>query len=67
MKQMRQRLDSRTRVELANQLYREFYTVCFWHMKPDLQITEAMIPLMLKGLRTHGGWRGLLAAERLKD
>jgi hypothetical protein len=54
-------------VDLANRLFREFYTTCFWHLKPDLVVTEALLPLIVKGLRTHGGRRGLLAAARLLE
>jgi hypothetical protein len=53
------------RVELANRLYREFYTSCFWHMKPDLVVTAALIPIIVRGLRTHGGRPGMLAADKL--
>jgi hypothetical protein len=53
-------------LNLAQQLFKEFYGACFWHMKPDLVITEAMLPLIAKGLRTHGGRQGWLAAERLE-
>lgn len=53
------------RLELARQFFREFYALCFWHAKPDLVITEAMIPWVAKELRRHGGRRGLLAAEDL--
>lgn len=55
------------RVELARRLYKEFYAACFWHLKPDLEITETTVPLIVKGLRAHGGRRGLLAATRLLD
>src|SRR5262245_25429444 len=53
------------RLELANRLFHEFYAVCFWHLKPDLVVTEALIPLIVAGLRKHGGRRGMLAADRL--
>ncbi len=52
---------------LANRLYREFYTTYFWHMKPDLVVTEAMIPAIVKGLRTSGDRRGMLAAAELAE
>jgi hypothetical protein len=55
------------KVALANRLYREFYTACFWHMKPDLVVTEAMIPVVVKGLRTYGGRRGMMAAAELAE
>jgi len=53
------------RVELANRLFHEFYAVCFWHLKPDLVVTEQLVPLIIAGLRKHGGRRGMLAADRL--
>jgi hypothetical protein len=60
-------LNKLRKVELANQLFRQFYARCFWHMKPDLQITEPMIALIVKGLETHGGHEGFLAAARLLE
>lgn len=59
--------DSAKRLELAQELYREFYALCFWHMKPDLVVTDELIPIVLKGLRTHGGRRGMMAASRLVE
>lgn len=53
------------RLELARHLFREFYPSCFWHCRPDLVITEEKIPLVIEGLRCHGGRRGFLAAARL--
>jgi hypothetical protein len=54
------------RLELANQLFREFRTRCFWHSPRNLVITEELIPFVVKGLRTHGGRRGFLLAEKLQ-
>jgi hypothetical protein len=53
------------RCELANRLFREFYASCFWHYRPDLSITEESVPLVIRGLRRHGGKKGLLAAAQL--
>jgi hypothetical protein len=55
------------KIERANSLFQEFYTSCFWHMKPDLVVTKAMIPVIVKGLRTYGGRRGMLAAAELTE
>jgi hypothetical protein len=55
------------RIELARRLFREFYAACFWHLKPDLVVTEEMVPIIVRGLRTHGGRRGLLAAAQLEE
>ena len=54
------------RLELANQLYREYYTHCFWHAPRDLVITEELIPFVVKGLRTHGGRRGFILSRQLQ-
>jgi len=59
------RLDLAARLQLANRLFREYYTACFWHLKPDLTITEETLPLVIKGLRTHGGRAGMLATAEL--
>jgi hypothetical protein len=56
-----------SRIELAQRLYHDFYAACFWHLKPDLVVTEDMIPIIVRGLRAHGGRRGFLAAARLEQ
>jgi hypothetical protein len=53
------------RVELANQLFREFHTRCFWHSPRDLVITEELIPFVVKNLRKHGGRHGFMLAGEL--
>jgi hypothetical protein len=55
------------RVELANQLFREFHTRCFWHSPRDLVIIEELIPFVVKGLRKHGGRRGFILAGKLQS
>ena len=54
------------RLELANQLFREFHAQCFWHSPRDLVITEDLIPFVVKGLSTHGGRRGFILAGKLR-
>jgi hypothetical protein len=56
-----------TRLEFANRLYREYHVRCFWHCRPDLVITEDRIPMLVKGLREHGGRRGMFTAARLLE
>ena len=51
----------------AQELFNEFYASCFWHMKPDLIMTEAMIPWIVKEFCAHGGRRGMLAAATLQE
>ena len=55
------------RLELANRLYREYHTRCFWHCPRDLVITEEMIPLVVSGLRKHGGRRGFILSGKLRQ
>ena len=52
-------------LDLANQLYREYHTRCFWHCPRELNITEELIPFVVKGLRAHGGRRGFILASKL--
>lgn len=54
------------RLALANQLFREFHTRCFWHCPRDLVITEDHLDLVIKGLRHHGGHRGFKLAAQLR-
>jgi hypothetical protein len=58
--------DLSERLELANRLYREYHTRCFWHCPRDLEITEQLVPFVIKGLRTHGGHLGFLLASKLR-
>lgn len=54
------------RLELANRLFREYHTRCFWHRPPDLVITEDLLPLVVRGLRKHGGRAGFILAGKLQ-
>jgi hypothetical protein len=58
--------DLHEQLRLANLLYREFQSRCFWHSPRDLVITEELIPFVVKGLRTYGGHRGFKLAGRLQ-
>ncbi len=55
------------KIELANCLFREFHARCFWHCPRDLVITEELLPLVIKGLRTHGGRRGFILSAQLRS
>jgi hypothetical protein len=55
----------KTKLELAQELFEKYYEQCFWHMKPDLIITEAELPQLIKGLKMHGGREGYIEAARL--
>jgi hypothetical protein len=58
--------DVSRRLELANELFREFRIQCFWSSPRDLVITEDLIPFVVKGLRKHGGVRGFTLAGALR-
>lgn len=53
------------KLALANRLYREYRTICYWHMKPELIVTEKILPSIIDGLRIYGGRKGALEAARL--
>ena len=58
-------MEKEQRVEIAQRLYREYRTTCFWHCKPDLVITESLIPFVVRGLRNNGGRRAFMASAAL--
>jgi hypothetical protein len=61
------RLTLEQKLELANRLFRERYAICFWRMKPDLVVTEALLPSIIDGLRSYGGRREFLEAAKLAE
>lgn len=54
-------------LELAQQLFKEYYASCFWHFKPDLAVTAAMIPWVVQCLFAQGGHQGMMATARLQE
>jgi hypothetical protein len=54
------------RLELARELFQKFYAQCFWHSPRDLEITEDLIPFVVKGLRANGGHLGFVLAGKLR-
>jgi hypothetical protein len=53
-------------LERAQQLFKQYYVSCFWHLKADMVVTEAMLPVIIKGLRAHGGRAAFLEADFLE-
>jgi hypothetical protein len=51
----------------AQELFEQFYTQCFWHLKKDLKITPELLPIVIKGLRKHGGLKGMALAHKLEQ
>ncbi len=52
-------------LERAQELFEKYYEQCFWHMKPDLIVTEVDLPQIIKGLKTYGGRTGYIEAAEL--
>jgi hypothetical protein len=52
-------------LDRARRVYREYFTMCFWHWRRDLEITEAVLPALIKGLRANGNRQAFVEAERL--
>jgi hypothetical protein len=55
----------RRRLELARKAFREFSAQCFWSAPADLEVTEADIPFIIRGLRLHGGHKGYKIVDEL--
>jgi hypothetical protein len=53
------------RLGLARKAFKEFYAQCFWSCRDDLEITEEKIPLVMRGLRRHGGHKGYRIVAQL--
>jgi hypothetical protein len=56
-----------TRLERARRVYRQYYAMCFWHWRRDLEITEADIPALVKALRTNGNRQAFVEAALLSE
>ena len=53
------------RVREARRAFRRYHARCFWYMRPDLQITLADVPEIVRGLLSHGGREGFFLANKL--
>jgi len=60
-----EQLDRARRLELARKAFKEFFAQCFWSWNENAEITEETIPLIIEGLRHHGGHRGYQIAAEL--
>ena len=57
--------DDEQKVKLAQAAFKEFYHACFWFMRPDLILTAADLPYIIRRLRADGGRRGFQRAAEL--
>ena len=58
-------LTDEARVRTATWAFRRFHGQCFWHLRADLEITLADLPMIVDGLRKNGGHSGFLLAAKL--
>jgi hypothetical protein len=65
--QTTQRWFGADKIALAQRIFHQYYAACFWHLRPDLAITEATIPILIKELRANGGLAALRAAAQLDE
>jgi hypothetical protein len=61
----RRSLQEAASVGRAQQIFLQYYTRCFWHLRKDLTITPELLPLVQQGLRKHGGREGMLLASEI--
>ena len=58
-------LTDEARLRTARWAFRRFHGQCFWYLHPDLEVTLADLPMIVDGLRKHGGHSGFLLAAKL--
>jgi len=49
----------------AQQIFLNYHARCFWHLRRDLEITLANVPMIQEGLRKYGGLEGARLAGDL--
>jgi len=55
------------RIALARRLFHDYYTMCFWHLRPDLEITADTLPAIIHGLRTNGNRQAFIDSAQLAE
>ena len=51
----------------AQQIFVQYHSRCFWHLRSDLKITAENVDVILAGLRKYGGLDGLRLASQLES
>lgn len=63
--------DSKTPLSLAEKLtlaqeaFRKYQTACFWFMREDIVVGPDDLPIIAKGLRSHGDRQAFIIAGKL--
>jgi hypothetical protein len=60
-----QKLDEPARLKLAQEAFHEYQAQCFWWVREDFQVTPDALPMIIKGLRSHGDRRAFFIAAEL--
>ena len=58
-------LPKEERLVLAAEALETYRTSCFWSLAPDIQVTEATLPMIVSGLRRPGDRAAFQLADRL--
>ena len=53
------------KLALAQSAFGRFHTRCFWFLREDLQVREAVLETIVHGLRAHGNREAFLIAAEL--
>lgn len=55
------------RIREAKRAFKQYYTECFWHLKPDLKITRDNIHIVVNGLKNYGDRKAFFLAHKLSQ
>lgn len=58
-------LTKEEKLELARRVFREYFAQCFWSWNPDVVLRDEHLPMIVQGLRLHGGHAGYRIVEQL--
>lgn len=58
-------VQDQVRLRTARLAFRKYHAQCFWFLRPDMPLTIADIPEVVRGLRQNGGRQGFLLAANL--
>lgn len=53
------------RLALAREALETYRTRCFWFLVPDFVVDETTLPIVIRGLRSHGDRAAFLIAAQL--
>jgi hypothetical protein len=68
LREYQQKQVQRTQIILgrAQQIFLQYHSKCFWHLRIDLEITSENLSIVRDGLRKYGGLAGLHLSTELE-